>query len=126
MRTLTEHRVNECNEALQITVMDEPGSGGACHHYNVTGYKPENGGIALPTSTLIAFQNGPIKENGVNGLTQEVLLAICADRLRSFQAGPYACRDNAVALTHIETAQMWLQKRTRERLSRGVEGTHAK
>lgn len=126
MRTLVEHKVNEANEALEIKVMDEPGAGGACHHYHVSGYKPENGGIALPTATLIAFQNGPIKEVGTNGLTQEVLLAICADRLRSFQAGPYACRENAVALTHIETAQMWLQKRTRERLLRGVEGTHIK
>ena len=75
---------------------------------------------------IIKFQNGPIKEHGVNGITQEALLTICADRLRSFQAGAFACRDNAVALTHIETALMWLQKRTRERMSRGVEGTNVK
>jgi hypothetical protein len=70
------------------------------------------------------FQNGPIPEKGVNGLTQEVLLEICADRLRSFQAGPYACRENALALTKIEEAQMWLQSRTLKRMQRGVEGTH--
>jgi hypothetical protein len=33
------------------------------------------------------FQNGPIAEVGVNGVTHEVLLAIVADRLRSFQKG---------------------------------------
>ncbi|KVR99176.1 hypothetical protein WK29_30460 [Burkholderia vietnamiensis] len=70
------------------------------------------------------FQNGPIAEAGVNGITQEVLLAIVADRLRSFQAGPYACRENALALTKIEEAQHWLQQRTIARMRRGVEGTH--
>ena len=62
--------------------------------------------------------------NGVNGLTHEVLLAIVADRLRSFQKGPYSCKANACALTHIEEAQHWLQQRTIERMRRGVEGTH--
>lgn len=76
--------------------------------------------------TLIQFQNGPIKEFGVNGITQEALIAICIDRLRSFQAGQYSCRENAVALTHLETAQMWLMKRTRDRMARGVEGTNQK
>ena len=61
----------------------------------------------------------------MNGLTQEVLLAIVADRLRSFQAGKFACRENALALTKIEEAQHWLHSRTLARMSRGVEGTHA-
>lgn len=119
MREITEHRVNECNEALKISVLDEPGSGGANHQYliHTDGEGP---------NCAIEFQKGPIKESGVNGITQECLLAICADRLRSFQAGPFSSRENAVALTHIETAQLWLQKRTRERLARGVEGTHQK
>ena len=125
MRKLTGHKVNECNEAIEINVMDEPGSGGACHHYHIDGPMRKVGGEQAPSFRVdIRFQNGPIKEVGVNGITQEALLEICVDRLRSFQAGPYACRDNAVALTYIETAQMWLQKRTRERLARGVEGTH--
>lgn len=46
--------------------------------------------------------------------------------MRSFQAGPYSNRANAIALTHMEEALMWLQQRTRERIKRGVEGTHAK
>ncbi|RXT29358.1 hypothetical protein B5P46_11800 [Rhizobium leguminosarum] len=78
------------------------------------------------TSTVIYFQNGPINEVGVNGLTHEVLLAIVADRLRSFQAGPYSCKENACALTKIEEAQHWLQSRTLARMRRGVEGTHTK
>jgi len=45
------------------------------------------------------------------------------DRLQAWQQGDYACRENALALTHIEQGLMWLQERTRERLERGVEGT---
>lgn len=54
----------------------------------------------------------------------EALLAVVIDRLRGFQSGPYGCRENAVALTKIEEATMWLQKRTRDRMARGVEGTN--
>lgn len=121
MRTLTDHKVNPANDTLTITVLDEPGHGGASHLYNIEGYEDNMG----PASTCIVFQNGPIAEFGVNGLTHEVLLAIVADRLRSFQQGPYACRHNALALTAIEDAQNWLNRRTLERMQRGVEGTHS-
>jgi hypothetical protein len=46
--------------------------------------------------------------------------------MRGFQSGQFACRDNAVALTKLEEAMMWLQKRTRDRMSRGVEGVNVK
>ena len=118
MRELTEHKVNPANDVLRIRVTDEPGAGGANHRYEIDGANPEGKPV------LIEFQNGPINEVGVNGVTHEALLAILADRLRSFQAGPFACKANACALTHIEEAQHWLQQRTLERMRRGVEGTH--
>lgn len=119
MRQLDEHKVNPANDTLTIKVLDEPGAGGANHEYEVSGFD-------AMTAVTISFQNGPIAAdgNGVNGLTHEVLLAIVADRLRSFQKGPYSCKANACALTHIEEAQHWLQQRTLERMRRGVEGTH--
>ena len=130
MRELTEHRVNPANDKLRIVVTDDPGAGGACHRYVVSGFDIETNSSADPSDgaedAVILFQNGPIDEEGVNGMTQEVLLAIVADRLRSFQSGPYACRENALALTKIEEAQHWLHHRTRDRMARGVEGTHEK
>lgn len=117
MRKLTDHIVNPVNDTIEIRVLDDPGSGGAHHAYEVVA------GDAVPP-TYINFQNGPINEAGVNGLTQEVLLAIVADRLRCFQSGPFSCRENALALTKIEEAQHWLQQRTLERMRRGVEGTN--
>jgi hypothetical protein len=133
-RELVDHKVNGCNEAIKIEVMDEPGAGGACHRYDITGFDTKNNPSSVKedgyqssfSRTIILFQNGPIKESGVNGITQEALIAICIDRLRSFQAGPYACESNAKALKGLEDAQEALLSRTKERLARGVEGTHAK
>ena len=125
-REINDHKVNLANDTLRIQVLDQPGSGGANHLYLVDGYDAASN-ISAPGANpalAILFQNGPIAEVGVNGITQEVLLAIVADRLRSFQKGPYSCKANASALTHIEEAQHWLQQRTIERMRRGVEGTH--
>lgn len=133
MRQLTDHIVegDSANHQVKISVLDEPGQGGAHHRYQVDWYdglKPSTNQInkGCRAECYIAFQDGPIKEVGVNGVTHEALLAILIDRMRSFQAGPYSSRGNAIALTHMEEALMWLQQRTRERIKRGVEGTHAK
>lgn len=126
-RELTSHRVNGCNEKLHVEALDGPGPGGASHLYGIGGFTRRNdAGTDDETYLKLHFQNGPIKEVGTNGVTHEALLAILIDRLQGFQKGPYASRDNAVALTKLEEAQMWLHKRTLERLARGVEGTHAK
>lgn len=71
----------------------------------------------------IKFQSGPIKEHGENGVQIEDVLGVAIDRLR-FVNGLMACRENAVALTHLETALLWLNKRTAERKKQGVEGRH--
>jgi hypothetical protein len=129
MRELHDHKVNPANDRLQILVADEPGAGGANHRYMITGFNTQTNASydGEPEDWMtVLFQNGPINEAGVNGITHEVLLAIVADRLRSFQAGPYACKANACALTHIEEAMHWLQQRTLERMRRGVEGTNQK
>ena len=118
MRELTSHKVNGLNEVLRVEAIDEPGLGGASHSYRVT---PTVGNA---TGVLIEFQNGPLQETRIpNGVSIEALLAIVEDRLIGFQSGQFACRENAVALTKIQEAMMWLQKRTMDRVKRGVEGT---
>lgn len=129
-REIISHKVNPANDTLNILVTDAPGSGGANHRYVISGFdtdsNPSRRAAERNTQTIVLFQNGPINEVGVNGVTQEALLAVCIDRLQCFQKGPYACRENAIALTKLEEAQMWLQKRTYDRMGRGVEGTHQK
>lgn len=117
MRKLTDHIVNPVNDKLTITVTDEPGAGGANHAYLI---ECDEG--SADVRTKITFQKGAINEAGINGITQEVLLAIVADRLRSFQAGPFACPENAIALQRTEQAMDVLKARTVARMQRGVEG----
>lgn len=124
MRNLTQHIVpgDSVNHQLEILVRDEPGSGGACHKYTISAPIEH----ADFNDTDIDFQNGPIKEAGVNGLTHEVLLAILIDRMEGFQAGRFANINNADALLNLRAALYFLQLRTRERIARNVEGTHEK
>lgn len=83
------------------------------HWYQI--YNPEN------FTVDINFQNGPVKEHGVNGITNEALLAIILHRLRVLNQA-YPCRENSLAITNIEQGLMWLEQRTRDRQKRGVEG----
>ena len=120
-RELTSHRVTGLNEKIHIDVVDSPGPGGACHAYR----------IAIDTGKEIQqvhlnFQNGPIHEVGVNGISVEALLAIVEDRLLGFQSGQFSCQENGFALGYIQDALQWLGKRTRDRVARGVEGTMEK
>lgn len=132
MRTITDHKLQGMNDPLEITVLDEPGQGGACHKYLIAEppppARPRQEGFH-PVSRVrceINFQNGLTKEAGVNGISNEALLAIVIDRIRSFQAGPFASEYNAVALSYIKTGLFWLGKRTKERILRGVEGANQK
>lgn len=72
----------------------------------------------------IHFQEGPIKECGVNGVCNEDLINMVIDRLEHFQNSDFRCRENALAITALEEALLWLRKRTMGREQRGVEGTH--
>jgi hypothetical protein len=71
----------------------------------------------------IKFQNGELV-NGINGIFLTDLLEISIQHLKDFQESPFRCRENSIALTNIEDAQLWLEKRRKERAVRGVEGTH--
>lgn len=70
----------------------------------------------------IKFQDGPIPTTGRNGLQVEEALQQCVNRLQKYQS-EVPCRENALAITKIEEAIMWLEKRTQDRKARGVEGT---
>ena len=125
-RELTSHKVNGLNEELTILVVDEPGQGNAYHEYEIRYCRNAHHDIVYEETCCISFQNGPIQESSVNGISNEALLAIVEDRLQGFQSGDYACRENALALTKLQEAMMWLHKRTRDRMARGVEGTMEK
>jgi len=86
------------------------------------------GGYASGNGFSITWQNGPLgrgeDSKEPNGAFVEDVMEICAERIRFYQKGKFMCRENAIALTRLETAILWLKKRTRDREARGVEGTH--
>lgn len=69
----------------------------------------------------IEFQSGPVKEAGVNGLTNEALLAILIDRTEYLNS-LFPCKENVNALAHMGMALKIFEDRTRDRISRCVEG----
>lgn len=83
--------------------------------------KPED--YVNKAGLFIKFQSGPIAENGVNGVQIEDVVEESIARLR-FVNSLMSCRENSVALTHLETALLWLNKRTAARQKQGVEGKH--
>jgi hypothetical protein len=110
-------------DGLTVKSVDQPGNGGAHHLYEVEGLQSDG---VTRLFCGIAFQDGPVQETGLNGVSEEALLAIVRDRLQSFQSGPYNCRENACALTNLEQALFWMNERKRKRTVRGVEGTSQK
>ena len=115
MRTITIGT----QEHTRVLVCDERGFGNANHKYKIQ---------LVDGKTLgeVHFQNGPVKEHGRNGVHNEDLLAIVADRLAGFQGGDFGCKENAAALESVLDALKYLQMRTEVRKARNVEGTNVK
>lgn len=86
------------------------------------------------TYTLRSFKTeGPnqkitfykLNEDGTSehGTTLEEMLNVCIERLQNLNE-KYSCRENALSITKMQEALMWLNKRTEDRKKRGVEGKH--
>ena len=102
-----------------VYAVGETGPGGAHHEYEI--HKNGDDGEILET---ILFQKGPRKDSAsVHGVLDTDLLEIVRDRLKSFQAGEFSSCENACALTHIEEALMWMNRRVEDRIERNVLGT---
>ncbi len=90
-----------------------------------------SGGSVRGKGIQIDWQNGPLGRGAdrrePNGAFVENVIAAAKQRIEFYQSasnGRFACRENAIAITKLEEALMWLHKRTSDRESRQVEGTH--
>jgi len=111
MKLSTIQKRNNLNE---VHANGTTGPGGAYHEYSI---------IADKEITLV-FQKGPRKEpDSQHGIIDTDLLEIVRHRLQCFQAGEYACRENALALSALEECLLWMNKRVEDRAERGVLGT---
>ena len=72
---------------------------------------------------LVTFQRGPVKDHGVNGTTNEAVIAMVIHRL-NFLNEKFPCAENAAALDALKEALDQLHNRTKKRVLAGVEGTN--
>lgn len=115
MKELPRHKPKDSKHQEKIYALDEPGAGGAHLAYRIEGFDNE-------IEHTIYFQNGDPSEVGINGTTDEALIAIVIDRLSGFQEGKFPCEENAQALTNFALGLELLGLRTKKRIFAGVEG----
>ena len=131
--------IQKAEKLNTVYATDEPGPGGANHTYIICRNDRKHSLIATddglseihtdPDAILatIQMQWGPRKNpESVHGVIDTDLIEIVRDRLKAFQAGPFACDENAHALSHIEEALLWMNKRVEDRIERNVLGTEQK
>lgn len=67
------------------------------------------------------FQNGPIKEHGVNGVQIRDVIDMLVNRLKDLDL-KYPSKYNQKTIKYLLLAQLEQDKRTHDREKRGVEG----
>lgn len=111
------------NQAITI-MAEEPQDEGAPTLYRIQLRLP----VKASSDSLeidLLFQRGAVGADGsnVNGISDESLMEVLINRLRAFQAGPWACETQAAALEHLKKALAALELRTTRRQEADVEGT---
>ena len=97
---------------------DELGPGSGYHDYVIARADTQEIILAVP------FQKGPrAADFSRQGVLDCDLMEIVRDRLKAFQDGPLATKENAKALKHIEKALEQMNKRVENRIKRNVLGT---
>ena len=74
-------------------------------------------------SISFTLQNGPIKENGINGCQVDTIIAAAKEIVSGLNKN-LPCRENALVITKLEEALHWLEHRKKDREKRAVEGTN--
>lgn len=100
-------------------------SGAMDHHWFEKDIRPFNFVYVRHDKNSLSFtlQNGPVKENGINGCQVDTIIETAKIMLEGLNK-KFPCRENAVAITKLDEALMWLEKRTKDRIERNVEGTN--
>lgn len=108
-------RIHEDHNGVAVLHTSEYGNAG--HDYSIG--QGENSAFYIMND--ISFQNGAVKENGVNGITSEALIAILIHRTEALNER-FQCLENDVAIKHLKCALVAFEERTKDRVARSVEG----
>ena len=97
--------------------------------YKVPTYQVTNEGIQDGAGIEIVFCKGNKDDETVlrqEGVFTETLLQTAKQYLESVNVGELSSRETSTAITKIDEAIMWLNKRSEDRKLRGVESTYKK
>ena len=72
-------------------------------------------------SITFKIQDGPIKENGVNGCQIDTIIETARIMLSKLNEN-FSCNENIIAISYLDDALFKLSERKKDRLKRGVEG----
>lgn len=97
--------------------------------YVIPTYKVENEGIVDGEGVGIIFCKGNKEDESAlrqEGVFTETLIEVSKQYLESVNVGELASRETAMAITKLDEALMWLNKRAEDRKLRGVQATYKK
>lgn len=111
------------NYSIQKKVNKMPTTDKKSNEYALLQFKREHDDTQA-FQPVVFYEMG---ENGAysNGTTLEEMLRVNIERLSDLN-NRFSCRENAIAITKLQEALMWLNARTADRAKRGVEGKHEK
>jgi hypothetical protein len=97
------------------------------HRYELANFEKKD----EPGQIIQFIQKEPYNEGSFemktvqDGTTNEEVIEMLIDRLQS-QHKKMPSKETACCITHLEEGLMWLNKRTSDRMKRGVEGKMVK
>lgn len=97
--------------------------------YEIPTYKVTDNGIEDGAGTVIKFCKGD-KSNPETfrqeGVFTETLIQVAKEYLEAVNKGDLASREASMAITKLDEALMWINKRAQDRIDRGVQSTYKK
>lgn len=123
---VADHRLAQPDYPLDIHCTARDPDGIVPKTYLLEFFTAIAGAATIGGRLEINFQSGPLVAHGVNGVTNEALIAIVLDRLRHMQLTCYSTIENSRAIEALELALAHLHMRTLDRRMRGVEGLYKK
>lgn len=95
--------------------------------YNVPTYKITDNGIEDGAGIQIIFCKGNKEDSSMlrqEGVFSETLIQVVKQYLESVNKDKMATRETSMAITKLDEALMWMDKRSNDRKLREVQGTY--
>lgn len=93
------------------------------HRYELSNFEDNSKGQQV--QFIHKEQNNGSLQTLVDGTTNEEVIEMLINRMEFLQE-KMPCRENERAIVKLIECLMWLNRRTSNRIARGVEGTHKK